>query len=193
MNTDNMKKPDKLLEIKAGKTGYGFLIETDGYVSRDLTENNRKIINEAFESRENGEWNIPNPFVLDVILQKFGVENANKRIYPENILKREVEKYQKLIDQRMALGECYKPDVLVLTENGWKTLESVKEGDNVLTLNVETNQIEIQPIKRKIEYDIEGNLINIKGRNIDDAVTPHHGLSLYDSNNKIKLLKKANE
>lgn len=193
MDTNNIKKQEQLLEIKAGKTGYGILIESDGYVSRDLSENNKKIIKEALESRENGEWNIPNPFILDVILQKFGVENANKRIYPENILKREVEKYQKLIDQRMALGECYKPDVLVLTENGWKTLESVKEGDNVLTLNVETNQIEIQPIKRKIEYDFDGNLINIKGRHIDDEVTPHHGFPLYDRNHKFKFFKTANE
>ena len=107
---DNKKKIEQLVEIKAGKTGYGLLIESDGYVSRDLTENNKKIIKEAFESKENGEWYIPNPFVMDVILQKFGVENANKRIYPENVLKREVEKYQKLIDQHMALGECCHPD-----------------------------------------------------------------------------------
>jgi hypothetical protein len=108
METNN-KKLEKLVEIKAGKTGYGILIESDGYVSRDLTENNKKIIKEALESRENGEWYVPNPFILDVVLQKFGIENANKRIYPEDILKREVEKYQKLIDQRMALGECNHP------------------------------------------------------------------------------------
>ena len=62
------------------------------------------------ESRENGEWYVPNPFVLDVVLQKYGIENANKRIYPEGILKREVEKYQKLIQQRMALGELNHPE-----------------------------------------------------------------------------------
>ena len=187
------KKLENLVEIKSGKTGYGLLIESDGYVSRDLTDNNKKVIREALESRERGEWYVPNPFILDVILTKYGIENANKRIYPEDIMKTEIEKYQKLIDERMALGECYKPDVLVLTENGWKTLESVKEGDNVLTLNVETNQIEIQPIKRKIEYDFDGNLINIKGRHIDDEVTPNHGFPLYDRNHKFKFFKTANE
>lgn len=108
METNN-KKLDKLVEIKAGKTGYGILIESDGYVSRDLTENNKKIIKETLESRENGEWYVPNPFILDVVLQKFGIENANKRIYPEGVLKREVEKYQKLINQRMALGQLNHP------------------------------------------------------------------------------------
>ena len=49
------KIPEKLVEIKKGQTGTGILIESDGYVSRDLTENNKKMIKEAFEARENGE------------------------------------------------------------------------------------------------------------------------------------------
>ena len=109
MENNKNTKPERLLEIRAGKTGYGILVESDGYVSRDLTENNQKIIKEAIASKEKGEWFIPNPFILDVVLQKFGIENANKRIYPEHILKREVAKYQKLIDERMALGECNHP------------------------------------------------------------------------------------
>ena len=72
MSTVNENKKQKLVEIKSGETGYGILVESDGYVSRDLTENNKRIIKEALESRENGEWNVPNPFVLDVILQKYG-------------------------------------------------------------------------------------------------------------------------
>lgn len=106
---ENNNKKSELVEIKRGQTGTGILVESDGYVSRDLTENNKKIIKEAFETRENGEWNVPNPFVLDVVLQKYGVQNANGRIYPESVLKREVNKYQKLIDSRMALGECNHP------------------------------------------------------------------------------------
>lgn len=101
--------PEKLVEIKKGQTGVGLLIESDGYVSADMTENNKKIIKEAFDSMESGEWKIPNPFVLDVVLQKYGIKNHNGRIYPENILKPEVEKYQKLIKERMALGECNHP------------------------------------------------------------------------------------
>ena len=98
-----------LTEIKSGQTGYGLLIESDGYVSADVSENNRRLVNEAIDSISRGEWNIPNPLVLDVILQKYNVENANKRIYPEHVLKREVSKYQRLIDQRMSLGECNHP------------------------------------------------------------------------------------
>ena len=109
MENKSIKNTERLVEVKAGKTGYGLLIESDGYVSGDLTENNKKIVREAFESKENGEWYVPKPFIMDVVLQKFGIENANKRIYPEDILKREVEKYQKLIKERRALGECNHP------------------------------------------------------------------------------------
>ena len=178
------KIPEKLVEIKKGQTGTGILIESDGYVSRDLTENNKKMIKEAFEARENGEWDIPNPFVLDVILQKFGIQNANGRIYPEEILKREVEKYQKLINERMALGECYTPEVMILCESGWKQLKDVTKDDNVLTLNTETNNIEIQKVSKKIEYDYDGELINLESRNISESVTPNHGYPIYNRYNK---------
>lgn len=190
---EHTKKTNQLVEIKAGKTGYGLLVEHDGYVSADLTENNKKIIKEIFESKDNDEWYVPKPFVMDVVLQKFGIENANKRIYPESVLKREVAKYQRLIDERMALGECYKPDVLVLTEDGWRALADIKEGDNILTLNTTTDEIEIQPVQRKIERDFSGNLIKIAGRSILDEVTPNHGYPLYDRNHKFKFFKTAQE
>jgi len=166
--------------IKEGKTGHGILIENDGY----LQLNNAKTIKEGIDD---GEWHVPHPFIVSALFQKFGIKNANGRIYPEHVLKREVEKYQKLINERMALGECYKPDAMILTEKGWKTLDEVKEGENVLTLNVETKQIEIHPIYEKIEYDYDGNLISIKNRNIDDIVTPDHQFIIFnDHNDKYK-------
>lgn len=111
MENKEKQNIERLVEIKAGKTGYGLLVESDGYVSSDLTENNKRLIKEVFDSKkENGEWYVPRPFVLDVVLQKFGIENANKRIYPEAVLKREVEKYQQRIKDRRALGECNHPE-----------------------------------------------------------------------------------
>lgn len=182
-------------EIHKNETGYGLLIENDGFISKEC--GNNKSLFESFnklnESNEQTEFHCPYPFIVDAVFQKFGIENANGRIYPEHILKREVAKYQKLIEERRAIGECYTPDAMILTENGWKSLEEVKEGDNILTLNVETNQIEIQPIERKIEYDYEGDMINIKGRNIDDLVTPNHGYPLYGRNHKFAYFKTAEE
>ena len=95
-----MKK--ELEIIKEGKTGHGILIENDGYM---YVKNSQMIK----ESLENGEWNVPYPFVVDAVFQKFGIKNANGRIYPEDVLKKQVELYQQKINERRALGELNHP------------------------------------------------------------------------------------
>ena len=169
----------ELVEIKRGKQGHGLLIENDGYIDPKA----QGVLREAFGMDGEG-WNVPKPFVVKAVFQKYGIKNANGRIYPEGVLKREVEKYQKKIMDKRALGECYRPQAMILTESGWKTLEDVKEGENILTLNTETNQIEIKPILRKIEKDFDGNMINIHNRNINDVVTPNHEYILYGNNGR---------
>ena len=94
-------KKNELEIIKEGKTGHGILIEKDGFLSLD-----KKTVNEGIED---GEWHVPNPFIVDAVFQKYGIKNANGRIYPEAILKREVEKYQQKINERRAYGEANHP------------------------------------------------------------------------------------
>ena len=126
------------------------------------------------------------------MFQKFGIKNANGRIYPEEVLKKEVEKYQQAIVERRAYGECYTPDAMVLTVNGWKSIIDVNEGENVLTLNTENNEIEIQPVLRKIEREHIGHLLHLKSEHIHDTVTPEHGFPVY-SNDKFHKFYTANE
>ena len=173
-----------LKELKSGETGYGILIENDGYVS--MKEGQNREIFESIKINENinEEFHCPYPFVVSAVFQKFGVKNANGRIYPEEVLKKEVEKYQQAINERRAYGECYTPDAMVLTSKGWKSIVDVKEGDDILTLNTEYNKVEIQPILRKIERIHNGKIIHIKGDGIDDTVTPGHGYPLYDIKSK---------
>lgn len=92
---------DKLVEIKKGQTGTGLLIENDGYICAS-----KELVNEG---NVNGEWHCPNPFIVDAVFQKYGIKNANGRIYPEALLKREVEKYQTKIMEHRALGELNHP------------------------------------------------------------------------------------
>lgn len=100
-----MDKKD-LIEIKKGQTGTGLLIENDGYVSINSTKHNQAL-KESFDNSE--EWFVPKPFVVDAVFQKFDIKNANGRVYPERILKREVEKYQEKIKKRNAYGELNHP------------------------------------------------------------------------------------
>lgn len=187
-----MKKTN-LVEIKKGETGTGLLIEHDaGFISSEYGDN-KKLFEDINSNIEKGEFNCPYPFVVSAVLQKFGIENANGRIYPENVLKREAENYMQKIKEKRAIGECYRPSAMILTEIGWKHLYEVSEGENVLTLNTETNEIEIQPIKSITKYNYDGNLINIKGRSINDFVTPDHGFPLYDRNHVFKKFATAKE
>ena len=183
-----------LVEIKKGETGTGLLIEHDGYISIDC--GNNKQLFESYKKINEGvgdEFHCPYPFIVNAVFQKYDIENANGRIYPEHILKREVEKYQTMIKERRAIGECYRPEAMILTEYGWKHLYEIKEGENVLTLNTSTNEIEIQPVKNIVKYHKDGKMINIKGRCIDDVVTPDHGFPLFNRNNKFKKFVTAKE
>lgn len=183
-----------LVEIKKGQTGTGLLIEHDGYISLDC--GNNKQLFESYKKINEGvgdEFHCPYPFIVNAVFQKYDIENANGRIYPEHILKREVEKYQTMIKERRAIGECYRPEAMILTEYGWKHLYEIKEGENVLTLNTSTNEIEIQPVKNIVKYHKDGKMINIKGRCIDDVVTPDHGFPLFNRSNKFKKFVTAKE
>ena len=94
----------ELHEIKKGQTGNGLLIDNDGYMQ--LSE--ERILKEGINAE--GGWHVPHPFVVDAVFQKFGIKNANGRIYPEDVLKREVERYQQLIADNRALGELNHPE-----------------------------------------------------------------------------------
>ena len=54
------------------------------------------------------------PFTLTGILQKSGQKNHNGRVYPNNVLRREIAKYQEVIKERRALGELDHPEEAVI-------------------------------------------------------------------------------
>ena len=67
------------------------------------------------------------------VLQRAGAENQNGRVYPKNILDREVKKYQQLIQERRALGELDHPEspVINLKNVSHNIREIWWEGDDV--------------------------------------------------------------
>ena len=102
-------KREQLVEIKRGQTGTGLLIESDGFI--DINSKENKLIKESIDDFNNGvAHDLPRPFVVSAVFQKYGIENANGRIYPENVLKREVEKYQQAIKERRAYGQLNHPE-----------------------------------------------------------------------------------
>lgn len=185
---------ENLVEIKKGKTGTGLLIENDGFIKGD--SDTIRQINEDIEN--NHKFVCPDNFVVSAVFQKFDIKNANGRVYPEAILKREVSKYiEECVNRGCAIGaldhpSCQLADTKILTETGWKDIADVKVGENILTLT-QDKKIEIHPVLRKIEEPYKGKLIHIKGRMIDIKVTPNHKFPIFNRYQKWKGFYTAQE
>lgn len=102
----------KLVEIRKGEEGTGLLIEHDGYISSECGEN--KKLFEDINSTSEDEFHCPRHFIVSAVFQKFGIKNANGRIYPEEVLKREVARYMNRINEKNAIGELNHPPESVI-------------------------------------------------------------------------------
>ena len=97
--------------LEKGQTGFGILIEQDaGYVSRDL---NKDLLTEGVLDLEHIKPN--QPILINCILQKWGVENKNGRIYPKEVLIPQVETYQEIVANHGAVSEADHPDSSVVS------------------------------------------------------------------------------
>lgn len=96
-----------LVEVKANSTGYGLLIERDNFMV-----GHADTINQIREDIENKDkFVIPDKFVVSAVFQKYGIKNANGRIYPKEVLVREVDKYiRERVNTRRAIGALDHPD-----------------------------------------------------------------------------------
>ncbi len=107
--------------LKPNEEGYGYVIEHgSGYITPELTCrdgvcSNLNLIRE-FKSGTNlgpnGE--LPEKIEVYAVLQKWGVENKNGRVYPKEILEREAKRYQELIDMGTSLGELNHPESSII-------------------------------------------------------------------------------
>lgn len=123
--------------------------------------------------------------VLKGILQKADTLNQNGRIYPRNILEREIRNYQKFIVENRALGECVPPGTQIFTRDGWKNIEDITDHEVIYTLNLETNEMELQRISKKVVMQFDGNLFRFKNHNsYDMCLTPNHKVIAWDRNGK---------
>lgn len=111
--------------LAPGEVGRGILIEYDaGYVS--LKENS-KIIKEISDPDFDKEVE------MYCVLQKYDTANRNGRIYPEKILKREVEKYQDMIRRGSSISELNHPESsLIDLDRVSHIIDDIWWDDNVL-------------------------------------------------------------
>jgi len=102
--------------LRGGKAGTGLLIEGDAGFIEPSDLRNKPFLSEINKVGSASAIMVE-PLVLFVVLQKYGVENLNGRIYPEHLLKKEAINYQKLIDSRSAIGESDHPESSVISNS----------------------------------------------------------------------------
>lgn len=137
--------------------------------------------------KENREKNGGKLFLTGII-QKSECENQNRRVYPTNVLKREIENYSKAVRENRALGELDHPEssTVSLDKVSHVVREMWWEGNDVM------GRIEVLPTpKGKIlETLIEsGVTIGISSRGVGstsknesgvDIVQPDYALVCFD-------------
>lgn len=71
---------------------------------------------------------------------------------------------------------CFDDQTEILTINGWKKFEDVLPGEEVGTLNPQTNAFEWQAPYDYTKQDYEGEMLHFKARSVNLMVTPNHRL-----------------
>jgi len=69
---------------------------------------------------------------------------------------------------------CLSEDTEILTNKGWRDLNTINYNDKVINLNISTLQLEEDTIQEIITSPFRGDLINIKGMGIDTLTTENH-------------------
>ena len=126
---------------------------------------------------------------IEGIFLQADIQNRNGRCYPMETLAREVSRYnENYIGKGRALGElghpCLSEDAKLLSEsNGWKHIKNCEEGELVYTINPETKEVELHPVKKVVINDHNGIMYTIKNRGINTKVTPDHRFLIINGRN----------
>jgi hypothetical protein len=109
--------------------------------------------------------------MLKGIIQRANTLNQNGRVYPTSILQREIQNYQKLIQESRALGECDHPEssVVELKNVSHIVREARMQGDDVYG----TIEILDTPSGKIIQSLIEsGVTLGISSRGVGSTSEP---------------------
>lgn len=79
-------------------------------------------------------------------------------------------------------GPCFSEDTEVFTPNGIKNIKDLKIGEEIYSLNPETNELEIDKII-DTQVNKTDEWFNFKGRSVDFRVTPDHKIYYRTSKN----------
>ena len=96
----------------------------------------------------------------------------------------------KIVPESRIYQACHDTETLVVAKKGIVPYTELSVGDKVYTYNVNTRRMELKPIEAVHIYDYDGEMVVIKGKRIDQKVTPnHHLLVRFDSDRFANYVK----
>lgn len=154
----------------------------------------KAFINYLKDSDENTYFIGGGDLLDSIVVQDFRYRKSMDASETENIMNEQVSDLCDILspykDKVLSLG-CLSEDTKVLTENGWKFYDEIKEGEQVLSFNIEKNILEYKKIKKIISYKYNDYLYNLKGVVQDQLVTPDHAV-LYKKSKGQHIKKEEN-
>lgn len=145
---------------------------------------NQKLLIETNLFEAKIESGLTGLLLVSGVLQRAGAKNQNGRVYPRNILEREVDNYRQLISERRALGELDHPDssVVNLQNVSHNIVEIGWDGDDVI------GKVEILPtpsgniLKELFKSNIR---LGISSRGMGSVKEGENGLEVQEDFNLI--------
>lgn len=102
--------------LERNEYGTGILLEYDaGFVSTEDNQSVYNTLNENFNSDKKVPFDYTKPPIIKCVLQKWGVENKNGRIYPQKVLMNQFHEYQKIIKNNSSVGEMDHPEITTIS------------------------------------------------------------------------------
>lgn len=87
---------------------------------------------------------------------------------------------------------CLDRTTEVLTNNGWKNINTICETDQVFSLNLNSGKLEQVEIESIIKYPFEGNLYYGENKHVEYAVTDEHRMVVRYDAHKYKKIGNRN-
>lgn len=133
--------------------GETYTAPTGTHFQKDPDGVNREMITELLAERE----------------EKKELRNEHEPETPE------YEQYDRQQGAVKVIMNCFTPDTEVMTPDGVRNITDLEVGDEVYSLDPETEALEVKPVVETHDYpDYEGDLIDIETNKIDFSVTPNH-------------------
>jgi hypothetical protein len=89
--------------------------------------------------------------------------------------------------------QCISEDTEILGRDGWKKHNEVKEGDTIVTFNVDGGFLEYLPVKHVFAREYKGKMYNLKNRISDQLISPDHRIIRRKFNSERYVLEKVED